>query len=337
MNTLEKLKNGQSALALLLAGQFDNSSQQLEQDDAQWVLLEEGILKYIPRNCDTSKSFILSAAIHGNETAPIEIIDQIISDIFIAKIKPVHPTLFIFGNIEGMRKGVREIVFNLNRLFSGHHEKIEMCYEKQRAILLEKITTEFKKEFPSSTLTHYDLHTAIKESLHEKFAIYPYIENQKKDLHQIEDLERMGIEAILFSNKKASTFSHFTSEYLGAHGFTVELGKVHPFGENPTENFKDCYQTLVDLISKKESASKKVKAKCYSVQYEIIKKSDNFRFNFPSNTKNFTPFKKNDVIYEDGNIFYSPEEGLRIVFPNEKVLIGQRTGLLVKEVLVDVN
>lgn len=336
--TLEKLKNGKSALNLLLNKNFDSHYQVLEQKGVQWALLEEGILECSPHSAKADKSYIISAAIHGNETAPIEILDKIISAIFKDEIRPIHPVLFIFGNIEGMRKGTREIVFNLNRLFSSHHEKIEACYEKERAILLEKVTTNFKKKYLSSTLIHYDLHTAIKESFHEKFAIYPFIEGKKHSCEQIKDLEKMGIEAILFSNKKASTFSHFTSEYLEAYGFTLELGKVHPFGQNPQENFKDCHRTLVELITGQDSKGPVTKAICYSVEYEILKKSNHFHFNFPSDTKNFTPFKKDFVIFEDNkDIFKAPEDGLRIVFPNEKVAIGQRSGLLVKEVLVDVN
>lgn len=343
-STLKKLQSSHTCLELLLSDDFPATTESSTINGLNWLIHDTGILecrahenkKHI--NDDKEKAYIISAGIHGNETAPIEILSEIIHKLIKGESKLVHPTLFIFGNIEGMKKSVREIEYNLNRLFSGRHKKIKPCYETQRAELFEKVCTEFKEKFSNHELIHFDLHTAIKESAHEKFAIYPYIEHRALNTQVVNNLESMGIEAILFANKKATTFSHFTSEFLNACGITVELGKVHPFGQNPQESFEECKKTLLELLAGQETSMKTQKAIIYNVKCEIIKMSENFKFNFDKSTKNFTRFNIGTLLYTDGeNQWHTDEDGLRIVFPNEKVAIGERTGLLVKEVLVDRN
>ena len=50
-----------------------------------WQYLAEGILECIPHDNYTS-SIVISAGIHGNETAPIEILGQIVNDLFSEKL-----------------------------------------------------------------------------------------------------------------------------------------------------------------------------------------------------------------------------------------------------------
>lgn len=344
-STLTKLQFSHTCLDLLLSDNFPPTKESATINEINWLIHDTGILecsavaeKSHLNEKNVKKAYIISAGIHGNETAPIEILNDIINKLIKAETRLVHPTLFIFGNIEGMKKSVREIEYNLNRLFSGRHQKIAPCYETQRAELFERVCSEFRNKYSDHDLIHFDLHTAIKESAHEKFAIYPFVEKRELNTEVLDNLESMGIEAILFSNKKATTFSHYTSEFLRACGITVELGKVHPFGQNPQESFVACKQTLIELIADKKPTMKNKKAIAYNVKCEIIKKSEDFKFNFDKNTKNFTRFDKGTHLYTEGEQqWHTDEDGLRIVFPNEKVAIGERTGLLVKEVLVDRN
>jgi len=54
---------------------------------------------------------------------------------------------------------------------------------------------------------HYDLHTAIRSSEIEKFAVYPYLHTRSWSKQQLAFLESCDIEAVLLSNQPAGTFS----------------------------------------------------------------------------------------------------------------------------------
>ena len=82
-----------------------------------------GIIEFSPT--DESKqttAYIYSCGIHGNETAPIEIINDLVRDIYTGDLELTQPLLIIFGHIQAMRLGKRFQVDNLNRMFSGAHK-----------------------------------------------------------------------------------------------------------------------------------------------------------------------------------------------------------------------
>ena len=58
---------------------------------------------------------------------------------------------------------------------------------------------------------------------------------------------------------------------------------------------------------------------------------DDFRLNFADDTPNFTDFKKGDLLAsETGTDYRAQVDGEAIVFPNDKVPVGQRALLTVK-------
>ncbi|MGL6166255.1 MAG: succinylglutamate desuccinylase, partial [Aeromonas veronii] len=118
------------------------------------------------------KDIVLSCGIHGNETAPIEICNQLLSRLLSGELSARHRVLFLFGNPAAMNLGLREVEENMNRLFSGAHSKGEgLCNrERIRAMRLEQYVSRFFAD-PARPRYHYDLHTAIRGSRHEKFAV----------------------------------------------------------------------------------------------------------------------------------------------------------------------
>ena len=106
---------------------------------------------------------------------------QLVSDIINEKTQLKQRTLFIIGNPVSMNIAQRFKHENLNRLFCGKYHSISPCYEKYRAEKLEQYVTDFFSGKNSELATddkainhHYDLHTGIRHSTHEKCAIYPY-------------------------------------------------------------------------------------------------------------------------------------------------------------------
>lgn len=303
-------------------------------------VLDTGVIQITPLvDCDESKVFVFSSAIHGNETAPIEICDEIIEHIKSDDLVIKHPVLFIFGNLAAINIGERFVTENMNRLFSGHHSiGIDpngnvTNNERQRAAKLEQYVSQFFDAFPTANRTHYDLHTAIRDSAHEKFAVYPYLHGKKWSKQQFEILKSMGVTTFLLMQKPATTFSYYSSNQHQAEAFTVELGKVRPFGQNDKQKFAAAKQTLIELLQGKVFSGKDFDSSNYQlfeVNREIIKHNESFELAFDDNIANFHTFNTGQPIaYEDNVAITAEIDGEAIVFPNANVANGQRAILMV--------
>lgn len=291
-------------------------------------LLETGILRVSPRQQGEHR-IIISCGIHGNETAPIEMVEQLVNEINSGTLAVANELLFIIGNPPAANQAVRFIDENLNRLFSAKHEGLS-TQEARRACLIEAYVTEFYQQGDESRL-HYDLHTAIRGSELEKFAVYPFLHDRQWSKAQIAFLEHCGLEAILLSTKPSGTFSYFTSSCFAADSFTVELGKVRKFGDNDMRNFEQAMRGLRELISGKEGFSRELKEiQVFSVIEEVIKQSEAFKLHFADDAKNFTEFPKGTILASDkGYEYRTKQDGERFVFPITNVPIGQRAMLVV--------
>lgn len=314
----------------------------IDNEDYQIEVWDTGVIFFNPKTLDAStvqQSFVFSSAVHGNETAPIEICNEIITQTLTGEFKPVHPVLFIFGNPASINIGKRFVEENMNRLFNGHHSKgtdplgRESNDERVRAKKLEQYVARFFDKFPNSAKTHYDLHTAIRDSAHEKFAVYPYLHGEAWSKSQFEILRAMGVTTFLLMQKAATTFSYHSSYNHKAASFTIELGKVRPFGENDQTKFAAAKQTLKDLLAGKSFNGDNFNQDDYqlfSVNREITKNFDDFALNFSDDEANFKEFVQGEVIAFENNgevKVEAPTEA--IVFPNANVEIGQRAILMV--------
>lgn len=299
-------------------------------------LLDSGVLLIEPDTlAEKPKDYVISSGIHGNETAPIEIVCQLVSEIVLGKIQVKQRTLFIIGNPVSMNISKRFEVENLNRLFCGKYKKVSDCYEKERAEKLERYVTDFftNEQSAQSTKYHYDLHTAIRASKYEKFAIYPYQEDKPWDKEQLAFMHACGVETILFGHAPSGTFSYFSSTNFQAHAFTVELGKVKPFGENDMANFKATEDNLRQLIQDQPielTAFDNGNFNLFTVLGDLTKSTENFVLHIANDVSNFTDFPVGTLLSEDGEQQYRTKQvGESIVFPNANVANGERAGLLV--------
>ncbi len=310
---------------------------------ANVTLVDTGVLLVEPDQqltTGTNKNIIISSGIHGNETAPIEIVQQLVADIVHGKTQVKQRTLFVIGNPVSMNIAKRFQKENLNRLFCGKYQTIESCYEKTRAEKLELYVTDFFTD-KQSTLAldenaenyHYDLHTAIRNSKYEKFAIYPYQGNKPWNKEQLNFMEACGVNTILFGHAPSGTFSYFSSANFSAHAFTVELGKVRPFGENNMPDFDAMYQTLTLFISAENIPLKTFDNSdftLFNVLVDITKQTDNFKLLVDDSVKNFTDYPVGTQLSsDDGSDYITTQSGESIVFPNASVGIGQRAALMV--------
>ncbi|MCH1921328.1 succinylglutamate desuccinylase [Shewanella sp. A3A] len=299
-------------------------------------LLAEGILLIEPQQAGDT-DIVLSCGIHGNETAPIELCNKLLQQIFTGELQPKQRLLFIFGNPPAMRQATRFVDENLNRLFCGSHQQGEQNLERQRAAELEQALVTFFND-ASRQRIHWDLHTAIRSSKHEKFAVCPYQPQRGYQRQTLAPLAAAGIEAFLFNRAPAFTFSYHSSHTFGADAFTVELGKVAPFGDNDLSRLSALEQVLRALIEQQPLATDNTlaQAKFYQVKRVITRDETEFSFTFPDDTANFTSFTAGDAIAKNGNkTVFCDVTGEAVVFPNAKVAIGQRAALCVVSVALN--
>ena len=295
-------------------------------------LLDVGVIKFEPNTaCDTS--LIISCAIHGNETAPQEVVKHIIDDLLQEKQKCAQRILFIFGNPWAMASQQRFVDINLNRLFCEAWQYQDLSLkEVKRAAKLEACVADFFAEEPSTVKhrIHYDCHTSIRPSVYSTFAVYPFVENRQIPDTQLAFLSRANIQSVILQQKPTSTFSSLTSVYHGAQSFTLELGKVRRYGENDLRQFSNIDSSLRELIAGKalpDIAEKPVDV--FEVSHEIIRTGAQWQFYIDEDAPNFTAYEKGYTIWQDEQKKYSVAyEREYIAFPNANVPIGQRAGLM---------
>ncbi|MGL5392520.1 MAG: succinylglutamate desuccinylase [Shewanella sp.] len=295
----------------------------------QVSLWDRGIILFEPIEAG-EKDIIFSCGVHGNETAPIELCNRIISQLLQQKIIAKHRILFIIGNPNAINNGTRIVDENMNRLFSGAHSIPPGLInpERIRAKRLEEYVERFFNTAGRERL-HYDLHTAMRSSKHEKFAVYPYRPNRAYSGEQLMFLAASGVEAVLFHHEPTTTFSYFSSERYGAEAFTLELGKVYPLGQNDMSRLLAAEEMFSQLITAKSLTLGKfdpAKLHLYQVCRVINKHASDFEFTFAADVENFSAFPKGFVLArEGGQDILVEQECEAIVFPNAKVPIGQRT------------
>ncbi|MCW3171929.1 succinylglutamate desuccinylase [Shewanella subflava] len=299
-------------------------------------ILDTGVIVFTPLNstAQSPKDIVLSCAIHGNETAPIEICNQLIKSLLSETMISQHRVLFLIGNPPAILNKTRFVEENMNRLFSGAHSKGQglVNAERVRAKALEQYVADFFNQGQAGAQRiHYDLHTAIRASKHEKFAIYPYRPGRSYSGEQMMFLAACGVDTILFHHEPTTTFSYYSSEQFQADAFTVELGKVMPFGENDMSRFEDTKHMLTQLITQDVVAVapyQPSKLNLYKVSRSINKNAEDFAFTFANDAPNFSQFKQGESLAIEAGQDIKVEHQLEaIVFPNAKVPIGQRTVL----------
>ena len=298
-----------------------------------WQYLAEGILECIPHDNYTS-SIVISAGIHGNETAPIEILGQIVNDLFSEKLVLKEHALFILGNPQAIREGKRYVDHDLNRLFCGGWRNAIESHEATRAKEIEMITAKFFENSESEACKyHYDLHTAIKPSLIATFALLPF-QSKSHSERLLRNLDSAELDGLVFHTISGKTFTNYTTEKFDAASATLELGKANPFGENDLKSFSAINDVIRKILNQSELGDrKKPLIQKFRVIESIVKHDDSFHLNVEANIPNFTLVEKGNLIAFDKERKYEfLDKEVYLIFINSKVATGLRAGLILEKI-----
>lgn len=307
-------------------------------DGVHWSWLDDGVLMMEPAaQKEGARSVLVSAGVHGDETAPIELLSYLVRDIAQGTAALTCRLLVILGNVNAMRDACRYRDDDLNRLFSGRHLQVPDSYEAPRAAALEQAATQFFAAASNApgARWHIDMHTAIRASAFEQFALLPHT-GQPLSRAMFEWLGEARISAVLLHTTKGNTYSHFTAQACGAEACTLELGKVRPFGQNDLTRFAGTDEALRHLLAGTNGEAAPPLPRVFTVIDQLTKQSDAFELLLAADVPNFTPFAKDTVLARDGEYCYTvSHDEERIVFPNATVKPGLRAGLLVIETTQD--
>lgn len=315
-------------LELTLTGREPSEKIQLCASGARLQWRIDGVLEVDPPAArDQGIDLLLSAGIHGDEVAPVEVLEHLLHDIASCRLQPAVRLLLVLGNPAGLRAGVRSVGYDLNRLFGGQQPAVSGP-EALRSVELE-LQAELFFGRPQRRRLHYDLHTTLRPSQIERFALWP-ASAAPPTAEQIARLGHSGLQALLLQSGTVGTFCAFTGSRFDAEALTFEVSPQRPGAEPDLGRLERWLRALIE--GREPIASEPAEPlRLFRIDREIVRRSSEFRLHLDGVPDNFAEVPPGRLLAEDGKgvSWWVNEPGTRLLFANPHARIGQRAGLLV--------
>jgi len=324
-----------SFLELALAACAPDS--ELQHAGARWTWTAPGVLSIEPLKDRGLDAAIISTAVHGDEVIPFRLIDTWLRHTEQRELQIERPLLLILANPAAVEAGSRFVKHNMNRLFSRALVSKHVVSEKlatsddaehQRAQLLMDVVEDFVSRHPRGL--HFDLHSTIKASDQDRFAIVP-VDCESRDLSEMHAwLECFGTNAWVQNISPAAAFSSFTAR-AGYLSVTLELGQVASLDE-PIDRFLPLLDELDRLAGGGRASSPQDKTmKGFRVIQEIIRPAGDFKVVLDTFV-NFRALAQGTLIARSGEHEWRIEQsGDALLFLNPSVPEGHRVGLVIRQ------
>ncbi len=303
-----------------------------ERGGARWHWPVPGVLSIEPLTDQGLDAIIISTGVHGDEVIPFRLIDIWLQQATQQNLQINRPLLLILANPAAVQAGSRFVRHNMNRLFSRQKVAAQLTTsgdaEHQRARQLMDEVENFITRHPQGL--HFDLHSTIKPSDEDRFAIVP-VDCANRDLSSLVAwLECFGTDAWVQNISPAAAFSSFTAR-SGYLSVTLELGQVASLDE-PVDRFLPLVHELDRLATGRQASPAQGRTmKNFRVIEEIIRPAGEF-------TVDLDPFVNFRPLTEGTVIAHTPDHEWRIgrngdavLFLNPSVPQGHRVGLVIRQ------
>ncbi len=257
---------------------------------------------------DTGKTVAILAGVHGNEKVGILTLYKLIKEIKIDR----GVVYFIYANPPAIKKNVRLVKKNLNRLFYVGNKG--RAYEDRRAREIMKIL--------DTCDAALDIHS-YNSPTGDQFAI-----SERKG-HRV--LKNMDFPVIVSGFSK---LGNGTDDYMSRNekiGICIECGNTNRAKKFVGLAEKSVYQFLqyFGCIENKASHNR-VRQRFLEAEKIIYKKTEDFRF--VKKFKDFESLPAGKIFATDGKNSHiaSPEEF--IIFPRDKVKVGGEVFIIARNI-----
>lgn len=277
-----------------------------------------------------------SAGIHGDEVDGQYALNDVVNGVISGEVAlPSGEWLVALGNVLAIRENVREVGYNLNRLFGVHgRNKAQGTYERGRADELDALEDSFKPR------SHTDWHGTISP-VAEPFLVSSIPVGELRNPEYRDYLMRFGanfgvqntIIRPYSDRNRYTTFEWSATDRMARSGLvpqaeTVELGQIGT-------------ALSASMVGKISSGLRRVlsngleipggldfPSKFWRIDEQVLKLSDGFKFEVEGIT-DFMPLEEGQLVATDGKTEYRAKKDQVLVFPHDSVAVGEQTFLLI--------